>query len=71
MIVGAYAAGLLFVDRLFRVVKSKIYTLPSCATIARQIQMKLALLRWRRWVNPSPTDDVVPQIKSLEAKLSP
>jgi hypothetical protein len=72
MIVGAYAAGLLFVDRLFRVVKSKIYTLPWCATIARQIQMKLALLRWRRLVNPSPTDDVVvSQIESLEAKLSP
>ena len=72
MIVGAYAAGLLFVDRLFRVVKSKIYTLPWCATIARQIQMKLAFFRWRRLVNPSPTDDVVvPQIESLEAKLSP
>jgi hypothetical protein len=46
MIIGAYAVGLLFVDRLFRVVKSRIYTLPWCATIARQIQMKLALLRW-------------------------
>jgi hypothetical protein len=72
MIVGAYAAGLLLVDRLFRVVKSKIYTLPWCAMIARQIQMKLALFRWRRLVYPSPTDDVlVPQIESLEAKLSP
>jgi hypothetical protein len=72
MIVGAYAAGLLFVDRLFRVVKSKIYTLSWCATIARQVQMKLTLLRWRRLVNPSPTNRVVvPQIEALEAKLSP
>jgi hypothetical protein len=72
MIVGAYAAGLLFVDRLFRVVKSKIYTLSWCATIARQVQMKLTLLRWRRLVNPSPTNEVVvPQMEALEAKLSP
>jgi hypothetical protein len=72
MIVGAYAAGLLFVDRLFQVVKSKIYTLSWCATIARQVQMKLALLRWRRLVTPSPTNQVVvPQIEALEAKLSP
>jgi hypothetical protein len=72
MIVGAYAAGLLFVDRLFRVVKSKIYTLPWCARLGRQIQMKLALLRWGRLVHPSPTNDVVvSQIEALEAKLTP
>jgi hypothetical protein len=44
MIFGAYAAGLLFVDRLFRVVKF-IYTLPWCATIAQQIHIKLAHFR--------------------------
>jgi hypothetical protein len=34
LIVGAYAAGLLVVDRLFRVVKSKLYTIRWCATLA-------------------------------------
>jgi hypothetical protein len=53
MIVGAYAAGLLIVDRLFRVVKSKIYTLPWCATIAQQIHIKLAHFRLAR---PSVSD---------------
>jgi hypothetical protein len=70
MIVGAYAAGLLVVDRLFRVVKSKLFTMPWCATVAQLIQMKLAQCRWRL-VQPSPVDPVVvPQIEALEAKLS-
>ena len=72
MIVGAYAAGLLVVDRLFRVVKSKLYTMPWCAAVAQLIQMKLAQWRWKRLVQPSPVDPViVPQIEALEAKLSP
>ena len=72
MIVGAYAAGLLFVDRLFRVVKSKLYKMPWCAAVAQQLQMKLALLRWKRLVNPSPSDRVVvAKIEAVEAKLSP
>ena len=72
MIVGAYAAGLLVVDRLFRVVKSKLYTMPWCAAVAQLIQMKLAQWRWKRPVQPSPVDPVVvPQIEALEAKLSP
>jgi hypothetical protein len=34
MIVGAYAAGVFFVDRLYRVVKSKIYIIGWCASLA-------------------------------------
>jgi hypothetical protein len=34
MIVGAYAAGLLVVDRLFRVVKSKLLTMKWFAALA-------------------------------------
>lgn len=34
MIVGAYAAGLLIVDRLFRVVKSKLLTMKWFAALA-------------------------------------
>jgi hypothetical protein len=73
MIVGAYAAGLLVVDRLFRVVKSKLYTMPWCAAVVQRIQTKLAQWRWRRLVQkPSTVDPVaVPQIEALEAKLSP
>lgn len=72
MIVGAYAASLLVVDRLYRVVKSKLYTLPWCATLADKLHLKLAQWRWRREVKPSPSDAVVvPQVEALEAKLSP
>jgi hypothetical protein len=72
MIIGGYAAGLLVVDRVYRVVKSKLYTLEWCATLANKLQVKLAQWRWRRVVEPSPSDAVVvPQIESLEAKLSP
>jgi hypothetical protein len=72
MIVGGYAAGLLVVDRLYRVVKSKLYTMPWCATLAGRLQMMLAQCRWRRFVAPSPSDAVaVPQTESLEANLSP
>jgi hypothetical protein len=72
MIVGAYAASLLVVDRLYRVVKSKLYTMPWCAALAAKVQSRLVLWRWRRVVEPSPTNAVVvPQIEALEAKLSP
>lgn len=72
MIVGGYAAGLLIVDRLYRVVKSKLYTMPWCASLAAKLQAILARWRWRRIVEPSPSDTVVvPTIKALEAKLSP
>ena len=36
IIVGAYAAGILVVDRLFRVVKSKLYTMRWCALLAQK-----------------------------------
>jgi hypothetical protein len=52
MIVGAYAAGLLVVDRLYRVVKSKLYTMKWCATLASLFQEKLA--HWRRLLWRSP-----------------
>jgi hypothetical protein len=45
MIVGAYAAGLLVVDRLFRVVKSKLYTMRWCALLAQKLQKHLV---WSR-----------------------
>jgi hypothetical protein len=54
MIVGAYAAGLLVLDRLYRVVKSKLYTMEWCAALASRLQAKIALWRWRRIVEPSP-----------------
>jgi hypothetical protein len=73
MIVGGYAAGLLVVDRLYRVVKSKLYTMPWCAWLATQLQAILARWRWRRIVNPASSDApvVIPVIEALEAKLSP
>lgn len=72
MIVGAYAASLLVVDRLYRVVKSKLYTMPWCADGARRIQLALARCRWSRVMHPSEADQVmIPQIKDLEAKLAP
>lgn len=49
MIVGAYAASLLVVDRLYRVVKSKLYTM----RLAGELQSKLARLHWRHMVEPS------------------
>jgi hypothetical protein len=72
MIVGAYAGSLLVVDRLYRVVKSKLYTMTWCAALAAKAQLSLARWRWRRVVEPPPTNAVmVPQIEALEAKLSP
>jgi hypothetical protein len=56
MIVGAYAASLLVVDRLYRIVKSKLYTMPWCAALAAKAQWSLARWRWRRVVEPSPTN---------------
>jgi hypothetical protein len=71
MIVGAYAASLLIVDRLYRVVKSRLYTMKWCATFANTLQSKLAQWHLRRVVEPSPSDAVVvPQIEALESKLS-
>jgi hypothetical protein len=71
MIVGAYAASLLVVDRLYRVVKSKLYTIRWCSSLAGALQSKLARLHWRHMAEPSPLGvDVVPQIGAMEAKLS-
>jgi hypothetical protein len=71
MIIGAYAASLLVVDRLYRVVKSK-HTISWCATFAHTVQMKLARWRRRNVIEPLPSDAViVSQIESWEAKLSP
>jgi len=71
LIIGAYAAGILFVDRLFRVVKSKLYTIKWCELLASKLQDALSRWRWRRLVKPSPADPVViPTIEALEAKLS-
>jgi hypothetical protein len=48
MIVGAYAAGLLFLDRLYRVVKSNLYAMEWYAVLADRFQATLARWRWRR-----------------------
>jgi hypothetical protein len=70
MIVGAYAAGILVVDRLFRVVKSKLYTMRWCALLAQKLQEHLA--GWRRALQRSSADPAsVQQIQELEAKISP
>ena len=58
LIVGAYAAGLLVVDRLFRVVKSKLYTIRWCATLAGKFQSRLAWWR-RRLLGTAPAADPV------------
>jgi hypothetical protein len=72
MIVGGYAAGLLVLDRLYRVVKSKLYSLKWIAALAGRFQAQLARWRWRHQLQPSPVDAiVVPQVEALEAKLSP
>ena len=70
LIVGAYGAGLLVVDRLFRVVKSKLYTIRWCATLAGKFQSRLAWWR-RRLFGTAPAADpvVIPQIEAIEAKL--
>jgi hypothetical protein len=70
MIVGAYAAGILVVDRLFRVVKSKLYTMRWCALLAQKTQEHLA--RWRRALERSSADPAdVKLVEELEAKISP
>jgi hypothetical protein len=56
MIVGAYSASLLVVDRLYRIVKSKLYTIPWCAVLAGKLRLGLARCRWWRIVEPSPTN---------------
>jgi hypothetical protein len=72
MIVGGYAASFLVIDRLYRVVKSKLYTMPWCAAAAQRAQMALMWFRWRREADPSPGDAVIlPQIEELESKLAP
>jgi hypothetical protein len=59
MIVGAYAAGLLVVDRLFRVVKSKLYTMRWCALLAQKLQKHLV---WSRWtLQRSSADSAIVQ----------
>jgi hypothetical protein len=70
MIVGAYAAGILVVDRLFRVVKSKLYTMRWCALLAQKFQEYLA--RSRRALQRSSEDPArVQRIRDLEEKISP
>ena len=72
MIIGGYATGLLVIDRLYRVVKSKLYTLPWCAATAQRAQTALMWCRWRREAGPKPLDAVIiPHIEALESKLSP
>jgi hypothetical protein len=70
MIVGAYAASLLVVDRLYRVVKSKLYTMRWCSSLAGAFQSTLARLHWRRMAEPSLDVDVGSQIGAMGAKLS-
>ena len=69
MIVGAYAAGILLVDRLFRVVKSKVYKIRWCAFLGRKVLEHLARTRralWRSHANPTEIEEV----KELKAKIS-
>jgi hypothetical protein len=69
MIVGAYAAGILVVDRLFRVVKSKLYTMRWCAMLAQKLQQLLA--RSRQALQKSSADPAsVQKIRELEAKIT-
>jgi hypothetical protein len=69
MIVGAYAAGTLVVDRLFRVVKSKLYTMRWCAMLAQKLQQLLA--RSRQALQKSSADPAsVQKIRELEAKIT-
>jgi hypothetical protein len=56
MIVGAYAASLLVIDRLHRVVKSKLYTMKWCATFANTLRWMLVQWHWQRVVEPSPSE---------------
>jgi hypothetical protein len=56
MIIGGYAGGLLVGDRLYRVVKSKLYTIPWCAAAAGRARVALARWRWKHTVHPSPVD---------------
>jgi hypothetical protein len=69
MIVGAYAAGILVVDRLFRVVKSKIYTLRWCALLGQKLRAHL--VGCRRGLQRSSADPAqIEKIAELEAKVS-
>lgn len=54
IIVGAYAASLLVVDRLYRVVKSKLYTIKWCATFANTLQRMAAPWRGGRVADRRP-----------------
>jgi hypothetical protein len=70
MIVGAYAAGILVVDRFFRVIKSKLYTMRWCALLAQKFQEYLG--RPRRALQRSSEDPArVQRIRDLEEKISP
>ena len=72
MVIGGYAAGLLFLDRLYRIVKSKLYTMTWCAALVDRVHGVLAWWRGPRNIEPSLTEDVViPKIEAQEAKLSP
>jgi hypothetical protein len=69
MIVGGYAAGIFVVDRLYRVVKSKLYTMRWCAAAAQRAQMALMWCRWRREADPTPSTAVI--VPQMESKLAP
>lgn len=69
MIGGAYAVGILFIDRLFRIVKSKIYRIQWCAWLAKKVQEHLA--RFRRVLQWSSADRAsIQNIQNLEAKIA-
>jgi hypothetical protein len=52
--------SLLVVDRLFRVVKSKLYTMPWCAAVGQRGEKILARWRWRRLAERSPPSNAIP-----------
>jgi len=69
MIIGGYAAGALLIDRLFRVGKSKLYTLPWCFALATWAQAKLAT--WKRKLRRNPVEPVIaPKIDEIRANLT-
>ena len=69
MMIGGYAAGALLIDRLFRVVKSKLYALPWCSALATWAQAKLAT--WKRKLRRSPVEPVIaPKIDDIQATLT-
>ena len=57
MIVAAYAASLLLVERLFLIVKPKLLTLPWFASIwTRFIALRAGVTRWIGWERGRPME---------------